>query len=409
MEDGLRSREPHVTWPSIVRTTSDELVRLYNPGHGTSLDVEPESVDMLDAVLAGFACATTPAEFLSANPDVPRDLLVLLVRSGFVVEAAELPYLEHGFLRPAASPIGTPVTWSDLPAAAVEDAYVVIGIPTDMGAMGKAGARHGPSELRHVVNGELVCGEGDVVDYELKRLYRAPALAVADLGDIEPDGGRMDHVGARLRKAVREVWTLGMRPLLVGGDHSLTHFVLAEAIARGEPFGIMHFDAHADMGPSRTLSHANIFGEALASPLVTHILQGGLRGIERMSPFARRVACTKRRVVTARDARAGLALQAISALPTDIPYYLSFDIDCVDAAVARETGAPLFGGLSFELCTELVDHIARNFRLLGADFVEVSGPRSELNASATIAASLVQRCLLAACPYEALGTDIYEM
>jgi arginase family enzyme len=390
-----------------VRTTSEELVRLYNPGHGTSLDVELTSVAMVDSVLARFACATTPGAFLSENPDVPRDLLVLLVRSGFVVEVAELPYLEHGFLRPTASPIGTPVSWSDLPAAAVEDAYVVIGVPSDMGAMGRAGARHGPSEVRHVVNGELLCGEGDIVDYELNRRYRAPVLDVLDLGDVEPDGGRMDHVGARLRKAVREVWNLGMRPLSIGGDHSLTHFILAEAIARGEPFGVVHFDAHADMGPSRTLSHANIFDNALASPLVTHILQIGLRGIERMSPFARSASCAKRRVVTAREARAGRAMEAIAALPTNIPYYLSFDIDCIDAAVARETGAPLFGGLSFELCTELVDCAARTLKLLGADFVEVSGPRADLNASAVIAASLVQRCLLAACSYEVLGTDRY--
>jgi arginase family enzyme len=183
--------------------------------------------------------------------------------------------------------------------------------------------------------------------------------------------------------------------------------VLAQAIARGERFGILHFDAHPDLGPSRTLSHANVFRAAIESPCVERIVQIGLRGIERVTPFATRTACPKRSVISARQARSGLALRTLEQLPRDIPYYLSFDIDCVDAAVAGETGTPLFGGLSFELATELVDYIARNFTLFGADFVEVSGPPSRLNAAATIAASLLTRCVLGDSPFEPLSTDIH--
>jgi hypothetical protein len=59
------------------------------------------------------------------------------------------------------------------------------------------------------------------------------------------------------------------------------------------------------------------------------------------------------------------------------------------------------------LATELVDYVARHFTLLGADFVEVSGPPSALNAAATVAAGLLARCVLGDSPYEALTTDIY--
>jgi arginase family enzyme len=230
---------------------------------------------------------------------------------------------------------------------------------------------------------------------------------LADLGDVEPDGGRMDHVGARLGKAVREVFALGMRPLVLGGDHSITHYVIEQAIARGQRFGILHFDAHADMGPSRTLSHANVFGAALASDFVERIVQIGLRGIERVSPFARRVACDKRTLISAREARQGVALELLSQLPKDLPYYLTFDIDCVDAALARETGTPLFAGMSFELALELVDYIARSFSLLGADFVEVGAASSGPNGAAIIAASLLQRCVLGDAEFEPLGSDVH--
>jgi arginase family enzyme len=410
MDDGLRSHALHVALPGIVRIPKDDdVVCLYHPGHGTSLDVTPESQELVDAALAGFATPRPPRDFQRAQPDVPRDLLVMLVREGFIVEQDELPFLEQGFLRPAACPLGPAIGWSELRDVAATDAWVTVGVPADLGALATGGARHGPAEIRKVMNGSLITGEGDVVDYELRRLYRAPAPRVADLGDVEPDGGRLDHVGARLRKVVREVLACGMRPLLLGGDHSLTHFALAEAVARGEPFGILHFDAHADLGPSRVLSHANVFGAALESPLVMGLVQIGLRGIERMSPFSKAHESQKRVVVTAREARAGVAMQVLEALPKDLPYYLSFDVDCIDAAVARETGTPLFGGLSFELATDLIDYVARHFRLLGADFVEVSGPPSFANAAALISASLVQRCLLADQPFEALPSHVYKL
>ncbi|MFT3921556.1 MAG: arginase family protein [Myxococcales bacterium] len=397
MDDGLPSEAQHVVWPNLVRIEheQEDVLTLYNPGHGTSLDIDAESRELVEEVLAGFATPITPATFARAHRHVPRDLLVLMARSGILVQPNELPFLEHGFLKPTPNPVGAPWSWSDLPEAAQPGAWVTLGVPIDFAAGGAGGARQGPAEIRKVVNGSLLGGHGDIVDYEFGRLYPASAPALADLGDVEPDGGRLDHVGARLQKAVSDVLARDMRPLVLGGDHSITHYVLQALIARGEPFGLLHFDAHADMGPSRTLSHANVFEAAIESPCVQSIVQIGLRGIERMSPFSRRVPCPKRTVVTAREALSGRAQQVLEALPKDLPYYLSFDIDCIDGAVARETGTPLFAGLSVSLATELVDYAARHLRLLGADFVEVSGPPSALNASAVIAASLLARCVLA--------------
>jgi arginase family enzyme len=409
MDDGLESEREHVVWPGLVRIErEDDAFTLYNPGHGTSLEVAAESRELVEDVLAGFEKPTSLAAFSRDHEDVPDELLVLMARSGMLVQPRELPFLEHGFLKPTPNPIGAAWTWSDLPEAAEPGTWVTLGVPVDFAAAGVGGARQGPTEIRKVVNGSLLTGEGEVVDYEFQRLYPAFAPRLADLGDVEPDGARLDHVGARLRKALDDVLAYGMRPLVLGGDHSITHYVLEALIARGEPFGVLHFDAHADMGPSRTLSHANVFAAAIESPCVQSIVQIGLRGIERVTPFARRVPCPKRRVITAREALSGRAQQLLETLPTDLPYYLSFDIDCIDAAVARETGTPLFAGLSVSLATELIDYVARRFRLLGADFVEVSGPPSALNASATIAAQLVARCILGDAAFAPLSaTEIH--
>jgi arginase family enzyme len=152
-----------------------------------------------------------------------------------------------------------------------------------------------------------------------------------------------------------------------------------------------------------------VFREAIESPRVEHIVQIGLRVVERMTPYASRTPCEKRTVVSAREAARGRALDVLEALPRDLPYYLSFDIDCIDGALARETGTPALGGLSFELASQLVDYAARTFDLLGVDFVEVSGPQAALNGAASVAAALLQRTLMGESSFETLTSDVYVM
>ncbi len=410
MDQGVRGNQRHVTFPGLIRQErGDGACELYHPGHATSLDVEPESRAWVDAILEAFQAPRTLDAFGRSRKDIPRELLTLLVRSGFVVEEAELAFLRDGFMRPVAGPLGEAWSYSDLPEVAYQGGWAVVGVPVDFAALGKSGARHGPSEIRKVANGPILLGQGDIVDYEFGRRYVACSPQVADLGDIEPDGARMDYVGARLRKVLRELFQHGMRPMLLGGDHSITHYALAEAMAQAERFGILHFDAHADMGPSHCLSHANIFAEAIASPRVEHIVQIGLRGMERLSPHAQRVPCPKRRVVSAREAKQGKALTLLESLPRDIPYYLSFDIDCLDPSVAPETGTPSSGGIDLSLASELVDYIARTFDLLGADFVEVSGSNVTPNRAAHAASELMQRCFLGQCPFEPLDSAVYQL
>jgi arginase family enzyme len=410
MIEGMRRDAAHVAWPGLQRVPrGGGAFSLFQPAHGTSLDVEEESAELVNAILVGFTSPTTIDSFLADEPDVPDELVRLMVRSGFVVAVDELPFLEHGFLQPTATPAGDVWSWSDLPELATEDAWVVVGVPVDLGALGPGGARHGPSEIRKRISAPLLRGEGDVIDAELRRRYPALRPVIGDLGDVDPEGMRMDYVGARLAKIVRELLAHGMKPLILGGDHALTHYVLAEAISRGERFGILHFDAHHDLTPSPSLSHANVFRVAIDSPCVTQLVQIGLRVIERMPPYAVQRACSKRTIVTAREAMRGEALEVLARLPRDIPYYLTFDVDCLDATIVRETGTPELGGLDVACAVELIDYIARTFRLLGVDFVEVAAPQGPFNAAAAIAASLLSRCVIGASPFEPLSNDVYEL
>jgi arginase family enzyme len=396
--------------PGLLRAErADDVFTLHLAAHGTSIDVAPESAAWVEQILEGFAEPNTIDAFVKHHPEVPVELLGFVLASCLIVRVDELPFLEHGFLKPTPAPIGEPWSFSDVEELAFEGGSALLGVPSDVGALGPGGARHGPEAIRRALNTGLLFGEGDILDHELGRTYRGFQARLCDLGDVDPDGGRLEHVGLRLRKVVRELWRAGMRPLLLGGDHALTHFVLEEAVLQHERFGVIHFDAHHDLVPSRVVSHANAFRVAIESERVTSFVQLGVSGIERVTPYARADACKKRTLVTAREVMRGKALAVLEGLPKDMPYYLSFDVDCIDGSVVRETGTPSLGGIGYPEALELVDHVARNFELLGADFVEVSGEPSLTNTAAKVAASLLTRVLFGKHAFKPLTSDVYTL
>ena len=46
------------------------------------------------------------------------------------------------------------------------------------------------------------------------------------------------------------------------------------------------------------------------------------------------------------------SIQAINPLPTS--HFLTFDVNCLDAAFALGTGTPVIGGLSFDLALKII-------------------------------------------------------
>ena len=51
--------------------------------------------------------------------------------------------------------------------------------------------------------------------------------------------------------------------------------------------------------------------------------------------------------------------EVFKGLP-NIPYYLSFDIDCLSPNVTADTGTPLIGGLTYYQALSLMDYASKN-------------------------------------------------
>jgi len=177
---------------------------------------------------------------------------------------------------------------------------------------------------------------------------------------------------------------------LVGGDHS-TPLGLMQALAeKHEEFGILQFDAHADLREAYEgfeYSHASIMFNALKIKQVKKLVQVGIRDIGESEAELIRLA--NGRVTTFYDAALKEALyegaswkkqckKIIAQLPQKV--YISFDIDGLDPKLCPGTGTPVAGGLELEEALYLVKALVKSGReIIGFDLCEVAPGQDEWN------------------------------
>lgn len=183
----------------------------------------------------------------------------------------------------------------------------------------------------------------------------------------------------------------GFCPLALGGDHSLT-FPLLRGVQRALPnrrLGLIYVDAHLDMRPlesaagvDRLVSSGNSFRRLIEAGLVagSNIAAIGIHRSDspvfgEMLAFAREQGVS---VIFDADCDAPEAVAArvlAAALAGTDGFYLSVDIDAVEAWAAPGVSAPAAAGLSPAFVLALVRALAGSGRLVAADVVEVSGRR----------------------------------
>src|SRR3984885_7254587 len=131
-------------------------------------------------------------------------------------------------------------TFLDLPA--VEDAagldVAVIGVPMDLGVTNRPGARFGPRAGRSI--------ERIGPYHPTFRGVPKSAVRAADVGDV-PFRSRysLEQSLQDIENYYAALKEQGVRPLSVGGDHSITYPIL-KALGKDAPVGLVHIDAHCD-------------------------------------------------------------------------------------------------------------------------------------------------------------------
>jgi agmatinase len=261
-------------------------------------------------------------------------------------------------------------------------AICVAGIPFDLGASNRPGARFGPAAIRQASR-MLVDGDHPQAGIEPAR------LDIADIGDFAIAHGDIAGSLARIEQEAA-----GLKHLIaLGGDHSVTLPLLRALAKRLEPVGLVHFDAHPDTWPEifgLVHGHGSPFYHAIEEGLVDphHMVQIGIR-----SPVQREVAeWTAAKGVTVLTAEAvheggpQAAAERIRAAVGEGPAYLSFDIDALDPAFAPGTGTPEVGGLATWQARAILRRL-KGLAFAGMDVVEVSPPYDTAEITALAAAT----------------------
>lgn len=202
--------------------------------------------------------------------------------------------------------------------------------------------------------------------------------------------GSTEQVISRIESAVTEASRYGL-PVMLGGEHSVTLGALRALKKKHGTFGIVQFDAHADLRKAYEgdpYSHASVMHRALELELP--IFQLGVRAF-----------CTEEVEVRANhniphiDAK-DLALKPLPdvLLPEDFPknIYITFDVDGLDPSVIRATGTPVPGGIQWWQAITLLEKAVTGRNVIGCDVVELA-PQEGDHASDFAAAQLTYSML----------------
>ena len=264
----------------------------------------------------------------------------------------------------------------------------LFGVPYDGTTSFRPGTRFGPAAVREVSNGlETYCPQlqTDLED-----------LAYVDLGAVDIPFGSPEPVVKAVQKATSTVLDLGLKPLMLGGEHSISSGAVAAVAQRHPELVLLQLDAHADLRDSwlgARHSHACAMRRCLDVLPSGQLLQLAIRSGTREE--FQELEQSQRRINHQPDQSGSqLAATMRSALEPHRgkPLYLTVDLDWFDPAIMPGTGTPEPGGFHWHHFAALID-VLREHQLAGADVVELA-PQLDPSGISSVLASKVTRSLL---------------
>jgi guanidinopropionase len=272
------------------------------------------------------------------------------------------------------------------------------GMPWDGGTTNRAGARHGPREIR---NQSSLMRRG----HHVTGIEPFSVLKVADVGDVSVNPIDLLDSLKRIEAGVADIVAAGAIPLGAGGDHLCTLPVL-RAVAKHRPVGLIHFDAHSDTNDTyfgdNPYTHGTPFRRAIEEGLLDpkRVVQIGIRGsIYDRDEHAWAAAQGVRIVYMEEFVDRGpvAVMEEAKAIVGTVPTYVTFDVDSLDPSMAPGTGTPEIGGITTREAQAMIRRL-EGVDIVGADVVEVAPPFDVEGMTALVGATMMFEllCVIAA-------------
>lgn len=265
-----------------------------------------------------------------------------------------------------------------------EDARAVIfGAPFDGTTSFRPGTRFGPSAIR---------GESDGIEtYSPYQNRDLEDISVFDSGDLYFPFGNPKAVLDMIEARTQEILVADKMPVMLGGEHLVTLGAVRAMVKKYPNLHIIHFDAHADLREAylgEQLSHASVLRRCWDLVGDGHIHQFGIRSGER-AEFDFAFAHTDFHPFNVKD-----VLDVVLGLGSEVPVYVTVDLDVLDPSLFSGTGTPEAGGIFFpDLEEALLALEALN--VVGLDINELSPPYDTSGVSTAVACKVLREMLLA--------------
>ena len=265
---------------------------------------------------------------------------------------------------------------------------VMVGSPLDLGAIGLAGARHGPQAVR-----EGSRNYGPMNDVTNRIPFEQ--CNIADYGDVEWSSTSLDVRLGDIESVFKSLGDLGCYTLNCGGEHT-TSFGALGGLSKAyadQAFGLLHIDAHCDTMATwggDAVNDGSVFRQAVLHGYVDpeKVVQVGIRG---RSNFLWEFSKESGMAIVTADEVFEKGIEYVVDLARERlgsdKAYLSFDVDALDSNYMMSTTGPEPFGLTPRQVRSII-HGVRGLNFIGADMVEMNPNRDSNDAGRHVAAAL---------------------
>lgn len=181
----------------------------------------------------------------------------------------------------------------------------------------------------------------------------------------------INEVYKKIDKILSSVIKNNNLPIILGGEHTVTSLVVKSLSNKIKNFGVVHFDAHADL---KDTYQNNPYSHACALKRIFDlgipIVQFGTRSLTLEEQEFR-----EKNKITYYNADYFFKNNISNIkLPKDFPkkIYITIDVDVFDPSLIPATGTPEPGGLLWYQVISLLEMIIKEKEVIGFDLVELA-------------------------------------
>ncbi len=261
----------------------------------------------------------------------------------------------------------------------------LLGVPYDGTCCFRPGARFGPSAVRENSYGiETYCPQ---LNLDLEDIN------FADVGSLDVPLGDAKFTLDYIKDATDILLKNNLKPLIIGGEHSITSAVIKSIITNYPELIMIQLDAHADLRDEwlgSKFSHACTMKRCLEILPSKKIFQIGIRSGTK-SEFLE-MNNSQRLIQHTLGENAKSLEEALKSFKGR-PIYLTFDLDWFDPSIMPGTGTPEPGGYFWRDFAAIID-VIKSHNLIGADVVELSPKLDNTGISSILAAKVIRSLIM---------------